>query len=353
MLKIFFIPLFLIFIIKIKAQINHPYYKYGGDDIEILTLSGDKYNEFFGVDSIEIIGSAILNTNTMKVIGFVEKDTLYSEATLEPEIVSRWLSPDPLAAKYTSLSPYNFVDNSPLIMVDIDGREIFISYEVKNNDGTTQIERIKYTPGMVAYPNNSFLANTISSLNAISTKGDAYNIVETFANDKSSIDISEGKWSDHLSSSLFKLNEGSSIGGTIEWSPNGGVITDDNGRQSANNGLLHELGHFYFRQYDPMGVYAEMPKISDYENREEDFFIDTEKWEKKWNDFAVEKGYDNIDDYWIIENSEFIYSILNNEATRKSHSYKKEFKAINSSSLIEDKSAKKSNENQNKNDEGK
>lgn len=110
----------------VLAQSNHPYKRYGGNDIEMLTLSNGKYNEFFGTDSIEIIGSAILNSNTMKVIGFVEKDTLYSEATLEPEIVSRWLSVDPLASKYPSVSPYNFVANNPIIFIDPDGKEIII-----------------------------------------------------------------------------------------------------------------------------------------------------------------------------------------------------------------------------------
>jgi RHS repeat-associated protein len=36
----------------------------------------------------------------------------------------RWLTIDALAAKYPSLSPYNFVANSPLIYVDFDGRDI-------------------------------------------------------------------------------------------------------------------------------------------------------------------------------------------------------------------------------------
>ena len=38
--------------------------------------------------------------------------------------IGRWLSLDPLAAKYPSLSPYNFVANTPLQAIDPDGREI-------------------------------------------------------------------------------------------------------------------------------------------------------------------------------------------------------------------------------------
>jgi RHS repeat-associated protein len=38
--------------------------------------------------------------------------------------LGRWLSTDPLAAKYPDLSPYNFVANSPLIYIDPDGKRI-------------------------------------------------------------------------------------------------------------------------------------------------------------------------------------------------------------------------------------
>ena len=103
---------------------NKPYNPYEsiGKEAKVLTLSNGLYNEFFDIDTIEIIGSAILNTKTMKVIGFVKQDTLYSEATLEPEVISRWLSPDPFARKYPDLSPYIFVGNNPIINIEVDGR---------------------------------------------------------------------------------------------------------------------------------------------------------------------------------------------------------------------------------------
>src|ERR1043166_2089388 len=42
--------------------------------------------------------------------------------------LGRWLSLDPLQVKYPSLSPYNFVANSPSRFVDIDGKDIFLYY---------------------------------------------------------------------------------------------------------------------------------------------------------------------------------------------------------------------------------
>ncbi|MEZ4721120.1 MAG: RHS repeat-associated core domain-containing protein [Flavobacteriales bacterium] len=40
--------------------------------------------------------------------------------------LGRWLSLDPLQAKFPSMSPYNFVGNMPTIAVDPDGRDIFL-----------------------------------------------------------------------------------------------------------------------------------------------------------------------------------------------------------------------------------
>ena len=110
----------LVFIYQSNAQDYNPYESIG-QEAEVLTLTKGKYLEFFDLDSIEVIGDAILNTNTMKVIGFIEHDTLYSEATLEPEIVSRWWAPDPVMQPHQS--PYLFVANNPIIYVDPNGED--------------------------------------------------------------------------------------------------------------------------------------------------------------------------------------------------------------------------------------
>lgn len=130
-----FLALFLS-IISALAQEN-PFEEYGYTP-KIATLSQGQYNESFDNDTIVQIGSVLFNTQTKQIVAFVEYDTLYSEATLEPDVVSRWMSPDPLAAKYTDLSPYNFVANNPIIFVDPDGREIWIvsgSQKVKYENG--------------------------------------------------------------------------------------------------------------------------------------------------------------------------------------------------------------------------
>lgn len=48
--------------------------------------------------------------------------------------VSIWLSVDPLAHEYPSLSPYTFVANNPIMLVDPDGRHIDPSELMKSED---------------------------------------------------------------------------------------------------------------------------------------------------------------------------------------------------------------------------
>ncbi|UII76006.1 hypothetical protein LV716_17335 [Flagellimonas sp. HMM57] len=78
------------------------------------------------------IGSVLFNPFTKSIVGFVETDKVYSEATLEPEIVSRWMTPDPLTEEREWVNPYNFVQNNPIIRTDPTG--LLDTYGV-NNDG--------------------------------------------------------------------------------------------------------------------------------------------------------------------------------------------------------------------------
>lgn len=91
---------------------------------KVLTLSNGRYEEFFDQDSVERIGSVLYNVNSKKIIGFVEEET--EQEVMKADITSRWLSTDPLAAKYPSISPYVFAANSPILIKDPDGRDLKI-----------------------------------------------------------------------------------------------------------------------------------------------------------------------------------------------------------------------------------
>ncbi|MEZ4850185.1 MAG: RHS repeat-associated core domain-containing protein [Bacteroidia bacterium] len=67
---------------------------------------------------------------------------------LDATALARFISTDPLAEKYPGLSPYNYVANNPVILIDPDGREIYIVI-----DGQAQ----KVTQAELDNPdNNSF-----------------------------------------------------------------------------------------------------------------------------------------------------------------------------------------------------
>lgn len=59
--------------------------------------------------------------------------------------LGRWMSVDPLAQKYPSLSPYNFVGNSPIIALDPDGKEIWIAHREPKTG--TLISLARYSNG--------------------------------------------------------------------------------------------------------------------------------------------------------------------------------------------------------------
>ena len=103
-----------------NIQAGNPFKEFGYTP-KIATLSKGKYLEFHDLDSIVKIGSFTFHVKKKTINGYYEEETKYSEATLRPEIVSRWFSPDPLSDEFPSWSPYNFVMNNPIRFVDPTG----------------------------------------------------------------------------------------------------------------------------------------------------------------------------------------------------------------------------------------
>lgn len=52
-----------------------------------------------------------------------KKDSVIKKFKFDNDALLRWLSPDAKASKYPGLSPYNFVENSPIVSIDPDGDE--------------------------------------------------------------------------------------------------------------------------------------------------------------------------------------------------------------------------------------
>jgi len=100
-----------------RAQEN-PFKKYGVKG-EVLTLSKGKYKETFYNEEIMRVGTVLINTQTNKVVVFLEPDT--TGQVYRAEVTSRFLTVDPLCEEHYNWSPYAYVLNNPLRLIDPTG----------------------------------------------------------------------------------------------------------------------------------------------------------------------------------------------------------------------------------------
>jgi len=112
----------IVLTLGIQLSFAQDIFKQHGFDKKPLTLSNGHYNEFFKNEKIVQIGTILLNTQTNMVVAFLEEDT--TKVIYLPEFSSRWVSPDPLGAKYPQNSPYAYCLNNPIIFIDPNGKEV-------------------------------------------------------------------------------------------------------------------------------------------------------------------------------------------------------------------------------------
>lgn len=126
-----------------------------GIRVKVLTLSNGKYQESFPNDTTFRFGSVMFNRVTGEVVTVIENDTLYGEYNLKAEVVSRWLSPDPLAAKYPNWSPYNYAIDNPILFIDPDGMDIIIS--IKGRGDAADLKRQDYLGHLQSLTNDKLV----------------------------------------------------------------------------------------------------------------------------------------------------------------------------------------------------
>lgn len=107
----------------IGAKAQNPFAEYGYTP-KIATLSQGQFNEFFDNDTVVQIGSVLYNTKSREIVAFVDSENLCQDETIQPDVVSRWISPDPLADHPNQIdkSPYQYAWNNPIYWTDPDGR---------------------------------------------------------------------------------------------------------------------------------------------------------------------------------------------------------------------------------------
>lgn len=111
--------------------------------------------------------------------------------------LGKWLSLDPLQAKFPMLSPYTFVANNPIFYIDPDGRDIGVSV-TKNKDGSTTVV-LTINAKMVNMSSNKTVGMMSSLISAI--EADVYQVYKDITHDSPvgkvhfsvSINITEAK----------------------------------------------------------------------------------------------------------------------------------------------------------------
>ena len=161
---------------------------------------------------------------------------------MDHELMTMWLSVDPMADKYPSISPYAYCAWNPVKLVDPDGKEIWILgdngklYKYKNGK--------LYTASGDKYCGNDEFANKVkTNLSQLKKMGIRKEIRKM---ERSELIITIGKGDKNSQCSLDddgEVNPEIGSGSVITYNP---TKTENNdGKRSPVFGLAHELGHAY------------------------------------------------------------------------------------------------------------
>ncbi|WP_162902971.1 RHS repeat-associated core domain-containing protein [Taibaiella koreensis] len=241
----------------------------GDGNKEVLTLSKGKYVEIFDQDSTEQVGNIIYNINSGQIVGFAP-DQEITAAAMPPEIISRWLQIDPLAAKYPSISPYAYCANNPILFVDPDGAELIFHGDAADVNATVQRMQSAVGGSYTVAPNSSgsiVMTPNASFSGTVSTQQqaaiDAFLPITSLETGKTTIGIVRN--SDEVNVGNFKT--GQIDIGDVEQYDNIDNISGSPTALSGNGKLIHEANEQFQKQANGMGELDAHNSSIDAENK--------------------------------------------------------------------------------------
>ena len=232
--------LFLLWIILAcigTGEGKNPFARYGYP-VKVATMSNGKYEEFHDTERYVVIGSVLFDTETQTVAGRAGTDT----CAPPPRAICRYISIDPEAERYYSISPYAYCTNNPLKYVDKDGKKIYPA------PGTSQ-QFMKELSIAVRHLNRHGASGLIKKIN------DTENIY-------------------YIKESSDKGSYFNAQTQTIEWNPSQAMITTNGTEISPATLLNHEFDHAVRHETDAKQQALDQKKTDKaYGNKEEERVI--------------------------------------------------------------------------------
>lgn len=175
--------------------------------------------------------NSVLSSNRYRFSGKEEQTTgpesglLDFGARMYNPTLGRWMAIDPLAEKYVSLSPYVYCANSPIMIIDPDGRKLYPAKGVSKK----------------------FMAQFKEAVAYMNSKGTG-GLLKAINDHQGTIYINESR--NHPQNAIgFSPNES-----TIYWNPEMGVLSNEGVFMSAATVLNHEADHALRSLLDPQGL---------------------------------------------------------------------------------------------------
>lgn len=226
-------------------------------NVQIVSGGDGQNSEAFDTEEVVRIGTVELNRITGKIVKFIE----YNEDEIPDEVISRMYDPalgrfwqiDPVAGKFTGITPYNYCANNPVLLTDPTGADWAIDI-VKDKKGNWQVS-ITFTGAVL---NSASDRKNINTTNYIKQQREQF--TKIFGGERNGVNVSVNfnvrsidskkdlKSNEHLIEIKDRSNFAEDVGGNARLggkhiSMNEKFIGDDGSSIGDVRDVSHEAGH--------------------------------------------------------------------------------------------------------------